>query len=136
MERTELFAYLQSQRLGVLGTLSALSAPQAALVGYAVSPALEILFDTVRTSRKYPNMMANPRVSFTIGGADERTAQYEGIAEELIGDALARLQPIYFASWPECVAHQQWHDITWFAIHPRWIRLTDYTASIVQEWTF
>ncbi len=40
MEKPELLAYLQSQRLGVLGTLSPAGEPQGALVGYAVSPEL------------------------------------------------------------------------------------------------
>src|SRR5690349_1283542 len=51
MEKPELLAYLQSQRLGVLGTLSPEGEPQGALVGYAITPEFEILFDTVRTSR-------------------------------------------------------------------------------------
>ena len=145
MERSELLAYLKSQRLGVLGTLSPSSEPQGALVGYAVTPDLEILFDTLQTTRKYRNMMANPRVSFTIGNtsgngsgiADERTAQYEGIAEELSGESLTQLQPLYFATWPDVRrAHQQWRYITWFVIRPRWIRFTDYNAPILQEWTF
>ncbi len=136
MEPRALVAYLQSQRLGVLGTVSPSSEPQGALVGYAATPELEILFDTVRTSRKYRNMMANPRVSFTVGNADERTAQYEGIAEELQGEALVRLQPLYFAAWPDGVARQQWQDITWFVIRPRWIRFTDYNIPSTQEWNF
>ena len=42
-------------------------------------------------------MIANSRVSFTVGNTvgsgDERTVQYEGVAEELAGDLLVRLQP-------------------------------------------
>jgi hypothetical protein len=38
MEQSELLTYLRSQRLGVLGTLAPLGEPQAALVGYAVTP--------------------------------------------------------------------------------------------------
>ena len=82
MEKTELLAYLRAQRLGVLGTLSPNNEPQGALVGYAVTSDLEILFDTVRTSRKYGNMIANPRVSFTVGNTvgkgDERTVAVRG----------------------------------------------------------
>ena len=136
MERSEIFAYLHAQRLGVLGTLSTSLEPQGALVGYAVTLELEILFDTLRTTRKYHNMMANPRASFTVGNADERTVQYEGIAEELTGENVQRFQPVYFATWPDGVARQQWPDITWFVIRPRWIRFTDYKIPITQEWTF
>jgi hypothetical protein len=140
MEKAELFAYIQSHRLGVLGTLAPSGEPQAALVGYAVTPDLEILFDTLQTTRKYRNMTANPRVSFTIGNTvghgDERTMQYEGIAEELAGDSLARLQPLYFATWPDGVDRVQWPHITWFVIRPRWIRYSDFNVPLTQEWTF
>jgi hypothetical protein len=141
VELSQLLAYLRSYRLGVLGSLSPHGEPQAALVGYTVTDGLELLFDTVRTSRKYRNMMATPQVSFTIGNtapaaADERTAQYEGLAEELSGPTLDRLLPIYLATWPECAIHQQWPDICWFVIRPRWIRYTDYDLRLTQEWTF
>ena len=39
MEQSELLAYLLSHRLGILGTLAPSGEPQAALVGYAVTPA-------------------------------------------------------------------------------------------------
>jgi hypothetical protein len=85
-------------------------------------------------------MTANARVSFTIGNTvghgDERTAQYEGVAEELAGEQLTRLQPLYFAVWPDCVAHKQWPHITWFVIRPRWIRYSDFNIPLTQEWTF
>ena len=140
MEKTELFAYLRGQCLGVLGTLSRDNEQQGALVGYAVTSDLEILFDTVRTSRKYGNMIANPRVSFTVGNTvgkgDERTVQYEGIAEELAGESLARFQPVYFATWPDGVDRIQWPDITWFVIRPRWIRYSDFNIPMTQEWRF
>jgi hypothetical protein len=140
MEQSELLAYLRSQRLGVLGTLAPSGEPQAALVGYAVTPDLEILFDTLQTTRKYRNMTANPRVSFTVGNTvghgDECTVQYEGIAEELAGELLRRLQPVYFATWPDGVERVQWPHITWFVIRPRWIRYSDFNVPLTQEWTF
>jgi nitroimidazol reductase NimA-like FMN-containing flavoprotein (pyridoxamine 5'-phosphate oxidase superfamily) len=140
MEQSELLGYLRSQRLGVLGTLAPSGEPQAALVGYAITPDFELLFDTLRTTRKYRNMMANPRVSFTVGSTvghgDERTVQYEGIAEELAGEQLERLRPGYFAAWPDGVDRVQWPDITWFVIRPRWIRYSDFNIPLTQEWTF
>jgi uncharacterized pyridoxamine 5'-phosphate oxidase family protein len=140
MERNELLAYLRSQRLGVLGTVASSGEPQAALVGYAVTPDFELLFDTLRTTRKYRNIIGNPRISFTIGNTvgsgDERTAQYEGVAEELVGEALVRLQPVYFAAWPDGIDRIQWPHITWFVIRPRWIRYSDFNVPMTQEWSF
>jgi hypothetical protein len=124
----------------VLGSLSSEGEAQGALVGYAITPEFEILFDTVRTSRKYRNMLANPRVSFTIGDTtnrgDERTVQYEGIAQELAASQLTELRPVYFAAWPDGVERQQWPGITWFVIRPYWIRYSDFNIPHIQEWTF
>jgi hypothetical protein len=140
MERNELLAYLHSNRLGILGTLAPSGEPQGAMVGYAVTPDLEIIFDTLQTTRKYRNMTASPRVSFTVGNTvgsgDERTVQYEGVAEELAGETLARLQPVYFAAWPDGVNRVQWPHITWFVIRPRWIRYSDFNLPFTQEWSF
>jgi len=140
MEKAELLAYLQSQRLGILGTLSPEGEPQGALVGYAITPRFEIVFDTVRTSRKYSNMITNPRVSFTVGDTtnrgDERTVQYEGLAEELAAERLARLRPVYYATWTDGTEREQWPGITWFVVHPRWIRYSDFNIPHIQEWIF
>ncbi len=144
MDRTDLLAYLKGQRYGVLGSLSAEGEPQGALVGYAVTPALQILFDTIRSSRKYRNLLAHPRASFTVGAGcathatelDERTVQFEGIAEELSGEALARLRPVYYHAWPDGSDREAWSEITWFVLHPLWIRYSDYSLSLVQEWRF
>jgi hypothetical protein len=140
MEQNELLPHLRSQRLGVLGTLSPSGEPQAALVGYAVTPDFELLFDTLRTTRKYRSMMANPLVSFTAGNTagygDERTLQYEGVAEELAGEPLERLRPVYFATWPDGVERVQWPHITWFVVRPRWIRYSDFNIPMTQEWRF
>jgi hypothetical protein len=140
MEQNELLDYLRNERLGVVGTLAPSGEPQAALVGYAVTSGLELLFDTLRTTRKYRNMMANPLVSFTVGNTaghgDERTVQCEGIAAELSGEPLERLRPVYFATWPDGVERVQWPHITWFVIRPRWIRYSDFNIPMTQEWSF
>ena len=104
----DLYAFLSQFKLGVLSTIGGGNAPQSALVGIAVSERLEIIFDTVKTSRKSANLIAQPGCSFVIGWAAEQTVQYDGRAEELRGDALAPFLQIYFDAWPECRAHLNW----------------------------
>ena len=60
MDIQEVFRFMESERLGVLTTATNSGQPQAALMGFAVTPELEIIFDTVRSSRKYPNLKENP----------------------------------------------------------------------------
>ncbi len=83
MNETELYDFMTQHKLGVLGTLSRAGTPQSALVGIAITPRLEIVFDTVKSSRKYANLKSAASCSFVIGWAGEQTVQYEGRAEEL-----------------------------------------------------
>ena len=71
--------------------------PQSALVGIAIGPDMEIVFDTVRSSRKYANLLARPACSFVVGWTREKTVQLEGLATEPQGADLNRYQEIYFA---------------------------------------
>jgi pyridoxine/pyridoxamine 5'-phosphate oxidase len=80
MTEADLFKFMAGHRLGVLGSISQDGSPQSALVGIAVTSELEIIFDTVASSRKYANLLANPAASFVIGWAGEVTVQYEGNA--------------------------------------------------------
>ena len=52
MTKADIYRFIAKQTLGVLGTLSSGGSPQSALVGIAVTPELEIIFDTVKSSRK------------------------------------------------------------------------------------
>jgi hypothetical protein len=115
----------------VLGTIGPGGEPQSALVGIAVTPSLEIVFDTVRSSRKYPNLIARPRCSFTIGGWGDRekTVQYEGEAREPAPAELNQYLEIYFKLWPDCMAHREWPGIAYFALRPLWIRYSDFDQN-------
>jgi hypothetical protein len=138
MTPADLYEFMTAQRLGVLGYLSAKGAPQSALVGIGVTPELEIVFDTVSSSRKYGCLVANPTASFVIGWAGETTVQLEGQAFQPTGAGLARYQQIYFAAWPECRSHLRWPGIAYFVVRPRWIRYSDYDQNppVIQEFSF
>jgi hypothetical protein len=90
MKKADIYQFMSKQKLGVLGTLSSGGSPQSALVGIAVTPELEIIFDTVKSSRKFQNRMSNSWCSFVVGWAGEVTVQYEGQAGQPKGVALPR----------------------------------------------
>lgn len=75
-----LLQYLRAHRLAVISSVAADGAPQAALVGIAITEALEIVFDAVTTSRKHANLLVDPRAAVTFTGPGEQTLQYEGRA--------------------------------------------------------
>lgn len=129
MDQAALFDFMSRFRYGVLSSIGPEGAPQSALVGIATSRDLEVIFDTVRSSRKYPNLFARPRCSFVIGWGGEQTVQFEGDAVEPQGVELKRCQEIYFAAWPDGPARIAWPGITWFMVRPRWIRYSDFDRN-------
>jgi len=129
VDLAEVYRFMNEQRLAVLATVNSAGQPEAALMGYAVTPELEIIFDTVKTSRKYPNLKQNPRVAWVIGCVSEITVQYEGVAEELTGEDLVKYKKTYFAAFPDGPARESWPGITYFVVRPSWVRYCDYNPQ-------
>jgi uncharacterized pyridoxamine 5'-phosphate oxidase family protein len=136
MQVEQLYDFIRARRLAVISTTSPSGDPQSALVGVAVSSELHIVFDTVKTSRKYANLKADPRISLVTGWDAEITVQYEGVAVEPEGEALRQAQSLYFNTWPDGIERQQWPGITWFFVTPRWIRYSDFGSGRIEESKF
>lgn len=136
MQFNEFYDFIRARKLAVISTTSSSGDPQSALVGVAVSPDLHIIFDTVKSSRKYANLKADPRISLVSGWDGEITMQYEGIAVEPEGEALNQAKSLYFETWPDGIERQQWPGITWFLITPKWIRYSDFNSGRIEERTF
>jgi uncharacterized pyridoxamine 5'-phosphate oxidase family protein len=138
LTKDTVYRFIDSQQLAVFGTVTPDGQPQAALVGIAVTPGFEIVFDTVRSSRKFRNLIRNPLTSFVIGCVGEVSVQYEGEARELSGAELKTLQAVYFAKWPDGPSRLHWPDITYIAVRPHWIRYMDYGAQppVIEELAF
>ncbi len=126
MDINEVFRFLNSEKLGVLATVAEDGRPEAALIGVASTPELELIFDTVKSSRKYPNIKRDPRVALVIGCSTEVTVQYEGIAEELVGQSLTKYKEIYFTKFTDGPTRANWPGLTYFVVRPKWIRYCDY----------
>ena len=137
MTQSDLYRFITRHKLAVQGSISANNSPQSALVGIAVTPQLEIIFDTVNTSRKYRNLVARHACSFVIGWTGEQTVQYEGIAREMAGPELIPYQQVYLEAWPECRSHLSWPGLVYFVVQPTWIRYTNFepTPLILHEFT-
>ena len=128
MTRSELLAFLQKHRLGVLSTVSPSGDPEAAVVGIAVTDRLEIVFDTLDSTRKCENLRRRNKIAFVIGWDEEITVQCEGIADEPKGTELDRLQKIYFGVYPDGPARLTWKGITYFRVRLVWARYSDFNS--------
>ena len=129
MTREQIVQRLGRYRLAVECTHSAIGAPQAAVVGFAVTDALEIVFDTLTSTRKYENLSRDPRIALVIGWDHEITFQIEGRADFPTGVELDRIRECYFAAYPDGRNRLTWPGITHVRIRPTWIRFSDFTRE-------
>ncbi|MGD2147981.1 MAG: pyridoxamine 5'-phosphate oxidase family protein [Anaerolineae bacterium] len=99
----------QDQRLAVLATHEGDGQPYASLMAFAASADLkQILLVTSRSTRKYANLTAQPRVSLLIDSRSQRSADIHeavavtvlGRAEEVAGPERDRLLAHYLAKNP------------------------------------
>jgi len=120
--------------LAAVSYLSAEGTPQSAVVGIAVTTDLELVFDTVGSSRKYRNLKARPECSVVMW-TGETTLQYEGIAEETTDD---RYKEAYFKKMPDGRERLSWPGIAYFVVRPKWIRYSDFDARppVIEEFSF
>jgi general stress protein 26 len=129
MTRAQLVAFLRKHPLAVEASVAPTGDPQAAVVGIAVSDDLELVFDTLGNTRKAANLRRDPRIALVIGWDQEQTVQLEGLADEPAGDALARLQAVYFAAFPDGPSRLSWPGITYFRVRPTWVRYSDFRGA-------
>jgi len=123
------YEFIASQKLAVLSTVSRDGTPQSALVGIALTPDRELVFDTLEHSRKAQNLFANQACSFVIGWSGEITVQVEGLARHYGVAEEGAWKAAYFQAWPECREHLNWPGLAYFVVSPTWIRYSDYGQS-------
>lgn len=132
MTRSELAVFMRKYPLAVQASTATGGGVQAAVVGIAVSDELEVVFDTVDSSRKVANLRRDPRIALVVGGTiigDERSVQYEGVADEPTGAEMTRLQELYFVVFPDGRERAGWPGITYIRARPTWIRYVDFGAD-------
>ncbi|HEX2874839.1 MAG TPA: pyridoxamine 5'-phosphate oxidase family protein [Polyangiaceae bacterium] len=129
MNRAELLRFLQRHRYAVQASTTTDGAPQAAVIGVAVNDALELVFDTLGTSRKAQNLRRDARIALVVGWDEEQTVQLEGVADEPSGEELKSVKATYFARFPDGPEREAWPDIAYFRVRLSWARYSDFRAG-------
>jgi general stress protein 26 len=135
MTLEQVFDIAKRKRFLVVSTVDQSGAPEAALMGFALTEANEIVFDTLASSRKAVNLERNSTAALVIGWDDNISLQIEGLARRPVGDDLASAKGAYFREWPDGRARENWPDIAYLVVKPRWIRYSNYAAGppLVEE---
>ena len=129
-----IYDFIKQHKLAVVSTVTTDGKPESAVVGIAVSEELEIVFDTLNTSRKYENIANNPNVALVVGWDDETTVQYEGIATLLAGKRDDLYREIYFEVYPDGRERAaNWPGLVHFKVTPKWLRYSDFNETVVVE---
>jgi hypothetical protein len=132
MDPKSLLEFLKSHRLAVEASVSATDTAQAAVVGFAITEQFEIIFDTLDSTRKVANLRQNSKTALVIGGltaGDERTVQYEGLADEPSGAELEPLTEVYYQAYPDGRSRRSWLGLVYIRVRPTWIRYSDYNVD-------
>lgn len=137
MKTEFLYDFISKNKYAVLSTVTKDNLAEAALVGIGVTTDLKIIFDTVTTSRKYKNLITNPSIAFVIGWDNEQTIQYEGNAQIPTASELDKLLETYFSVFPDGKERKEnWKDIVYFCVTPKWIRYSDFNNQQIEELNF
>jgi pyridoxine/pyridoxamine 5'-phosphate oxidase len=132
----EVLEIVRRKRLAVVSTVHDSGAPESALVGFAMTPSNEIVFDTLAASRKAVNIARRPAAALVVGWEDDITVQIEGDASRPEGDDLDNAKAAYFREWPDGRARENWPDIAYIVVKPRWMRYACYAgAPVIEEFT-
>jgi hypothetical protein len=129
MTGPEIFDLVRDRRLAVIASVASSGGPEAAIVGIAVTDEHEIIFDTLKNTRKYANLKADPRCALVVEGDEEITIQIEGVVFEPSGECLAHYQEIYFRVHPDGRDRSQWPGIACLVVRPTWIRYSDFRTK-------
>jgi pyridoxine/pyridoxamine 5'-phosphate oxidase len=133
MTLQQIFDIARSKRYLIVSTVNESGAPEAALMGFAWTEANEVVFDTLSTSRKAVNLMRNDAAALVIGWEDGISLQIEGVARRPAGEDLANAKEAYFREWPDGRARENWPDIAYIVVQPKWIRYSNYSGVPVIE---
>ena len=130
-----IYQFINQHKLAVVSTINQADKPESALVGIAVSTNLEVIFDTIISTRKCQNILLNPHVAMVVGLDNEITVQYEGEAEILGNDSASdNYRQIYYTIWPEGRERTEtWPGLVHVRIVPKWMRYSNFNTPVVIE---
>ena len=130
----KILPFLQTQTLGVISTIDDThNAPESAVVAFSQTEALELVFGTFASTRKFVNILKDPRVAFTMFTEDV-TVQYEGVARMVKGEEAERCRQIHVAKNPASAKYSLHPEQRFFLVKPVWIRYTDLSKNPEEVW--
>jgi pyridoxine/pyridoxamine 5'-phosphate oxidase len=122
--------FINKHDLAVVSTVNKDSKPESAVVGISVTDDFNLIFGTFSTSRKYANLQSNSYVSLVMGWDEGKTAQIDGIANEIlepkeIDEAIVT----HLSRIPSAAKFLRRADERLFKVRPVWVRYSDLSVD-------
>jgi general stress protein 26 len=130
-DKSDVLSFLRSQSLCVVSTVNSEKHPQSALVAFAETDDLKIVFQTFVGTRKLQNIEQNACVSVVVGVdvSSYETLQYEGIAEIPSSKEAAKYREVLLKKkTPSTKKYVNDPRSNIVLIRPTWLRFSDYTG--------
>jgi general stress protein 26 len=125
--------FLQRQPMATIATVALGSLqPESALIAFAQTDDLAIIFESFVDTRKWRNLQDNPLVSLVIGWDTQThiTVQYEGRASAISTAEIERYTQLFLAKDTPCTeTFLRDPRVRLFKVTPSWIRYSDYTGK-------
>ncbi len=132
----DLRTFLRAQPWAVEATVSRHGAPQAAVIGIAVTDSLEVIFDTLAAAHKHRNLCVNAQIALVVGWDSGCTVQLTGTCDQPTATELDRLKKVYFTRFPDGREREGLSNIAYWRVRPRAIRYSDFNSepATIVEW--
>ena len=124
-KKAQLHAFIARHPLAVLSWIAP-DGPGAALMNIAVTPELEIAFETTCYTRKFAQLERDGRVALVIGWEGPETLQYEGVAERPDGRRHELARDTFVSAFPRKASDEYWPGNRYFLVRPCWLRFSSY----------
>ena len=128
-QKTQVLEFIKMQKLGVLATIDVSGQkPESAVAAFSETENLELIFGTFYNTRKFPNLLKNPQISFVIGW-DDFTVQYEGVAKLTEGEEMEMCRKIHLTKNPSSKKYAFEVEQRFFKVTPQWLRFSDFSVT-------
>lgn len=134
-KRDEALSFLVNHDTGVLATIARTGEPHARLIYYICDDSFNIYFITLKKTRKFDDLCANPRAAFVVSETEiPRTLQIEGTAAD-VSDT-ATLDPLVAGFIHRLMEHKEFgipiahfdpDQLRFYKLTSTWVRWGDFT---------
>lgn len=123
--RSRIAAFLATEPHGVVSTVHADGSVESALVAVSETPDLLVVFGTDAGTRKFANILRDPRVALVVTDNESLEVQLEGRARVAEGTEREQCKLRHLAKNPKTAKYANDPGQRFVVIEPTWIRFTD-----------